>query len=901
MNMLTTSIKLIRGQIRSIATILCIATLFSLAFTLHAHAQQQEISIPADRIEVLQTFPISKSGKLFPREERMRMGDSTQLFRTAEGFDPVAVYANSNPSSFIGYIIFNGSQVNGITRLIADNLSLVGTPPYKIGYVFFVLCNGNPGPVSVRPKIRYYLDNSGSPGTYITGFNFIPINVPNGSCQSLSAKLTVASQFTITSNAMWAAMSFDNAGGATATNEQMNLIGMAFYDPPDLGSSNNNFYLSTGTPGEFTANNPAGSLQTFNSTGGPPDPPDNFGWELRKRVKFAPFARLGTVSQPPSSTVAWTVTLDTSDPADGTQLTGLTPANFALGTSGGASGSITSVLPNGGNNSWTVSANVGAGNGTVTLNIVNDIGLNTALGHTFPISGAPYTIGGGSGGAPGVVISQVYGGGGGASGTYLFDYVELKNASTSPKSLSGMSLYYGSATGQFASSASNAFALPNVTIPPGGHYLVQTSTTGTGGVALPVTPDATTTNLSMSGTSGKIALVAGLPTNTCGASGTPCVLPHFQIVDLVAWGAASNAEGGAPTNGGVAITATQGNVRKGGGCVDTNNNNADFDIVTAPVPRNSTSPASACSILTNTRTPNDYDGDGRTDYVVLRDSNGATAGGFIDWYISMNSNAAMHQVTWGIYDPNTEDLAAADYDGDGKVDIAVWRRSSPYGTFHIILSSNFTLVSDQLGFPTDDPVPGDYNGDGKADVAVLRDEGNGMTGWYYRPGFGADYQAIALAGSGAEAGGDYDGDGIYDPAVFDEGGSPAQFRILLSGGGGLSTRALGEVNDLVVPGDYDGDGKTDPAVARNVSGFWQWTYRPSSGGSDVTDSWGIAPTDMPVPGDYNGDGKWDYAVWRPGTQGEFFVMTPVTRLIFTRPWGLNGDFPLGYGTNVSND
>ena len=48
-----------------------------------------------------------------------------------------------------------------------------------------------------------------------------------------------------------------------------------------------------------------------------------------------------------------------------------------------------------------------------------------------------------------LVLSQVDGGGGGSSGTYLFDYVEIKNISTTPQSLNTLSLYYGSATGNF--------------------------------------------------------------------------------------------------------------------------------------------------------------------------------------------------------------------------------------------------------------------------------------------------------------------------------------------------------------------------------------------------------------------------------------------------------------------
>ncbi len=97
-----------------------------------------------------------------------------------------------------------------------------------------------------------------------------------------------------------------------------------------------------------------------------------------------------------------------------------------------------------------------------------------------------------------LVISQVYGGGGATSGTptYTKDYIEIKNISGTTQSLNGLSLYYGSATGQFASSTSNAFALPDVTVAPGKYYLVELGPVGTTGGPLPVTADASsTTNL----------------------------------------------------------------------------------------------------------------------------------------------------------------------------------------------------------------------------------------------------------------------------------------------------------------------------------------------------------------------------------------------------------------------
>ena len=52
-----------------------------------------------------------------------------------------------------------------------------------------------------------------------------------------------------------------------------------------------------------------------------------------------------------------------------------------------------------------------------------------------------------------LVLSQVYGGGGGSTGTYIYDYVEIKNISNVTQSLTGLSLVYGSATGNFAAAS----------------------------------------------------------------------------------------------------------------------------------------------------------------------------------------------------------------------------------------------------------------------------------------------------------------------------------------------------------------------------------------------------------------------------------------------------------------
>jgi hypothetical protein len=202
-----------------------------------------------------------------------------------------------------------------------------------------------------------------------------------------------------------------------------------------------------------------------------------------------------------------------------------------------------------------------------------------------------------------IVISQVYGGGGATSGTptYINDYVELHNISSVTQSLTGFSIQYGSATGNFAATATNLYAFPaGTSIPAGGYLLIQVGGAGTVGAALPVTPDLITTNLTMSAASGKVALASQATSLACGATATTCTLPSASIIDLVSFGASNNGEGGTTVNNGTALNNTQGAVRKTLGCTETDNNNLDFDVVSAPVPRNSSSAVNLCGAASPT-------------------------------------------------------------------------------------------------------------------------------------------------------------------------------------------------------------------------------------------------------------------------------------------------------------
>jgi hypothetical protein len=185
-----------------------------------------------------------------------------------------------------------------------------------------------------------------------------------------------------------------------------------------------------------------------------------------------------------------------------------------------------------------------------------------------------------------VRISQIYGGGGNTGATYSRDYVELFNSSGSPVNIGGWSLQYGSATGTI-----NLGTCPNcltvipqgATIPAYGYYLIALAQGTVAAPALPVTPDldvpqAAANNLSA--TAGKI----GLKTDAL-AAGTPCS-PQSAFVDLIGWGSTANCFETAPT---APPSNSSMAVRNNGGLIDTDNNSTDFAIVSAAVPRNSSS------------------------------------------------------------------------------------------------------------------------------------------------------------------------------------------------------------------------------------------------------------------------------------------------------------------------
>ena len=223
---------------------------------------------------------------------------------------------------------------------------------------------------------------------------------------------------------------------------------------------------------------------------------------------------------------------------------------------------------------------------------------------------------------------------------------------------------------------------------------------------------------------------------------------------------------------------------------------------------------------TDVLVPADYDGDNRTDFAVWRPENGV-------WYIHQSGDAQVLLVRWGTTTVHpTGGLpdvpVPADYDGDGRTDLGMWRPDT--GEWWVLKSSNDYDQDNALvtrwGKLGDVPVQADYDGDGRADQAVFRTTENR---WYIRESSTGkmSVRVFGLAGLDTLVPADYNGDQKADIAVYRSG----VWYVLSSETGDTETFHLGFNDDVAVPADYDGDGSTDFATYR--SGTW-YVYESSS-------------------------------------------------------------------------
>lgn len=255
---------------------------------------------------------------------------------------------------------------------------------------------------------------------------------------------------------------------------------------------------------------------------------------------------------------------------------------------------------------------------------------------------------------------------------------------------------------------------------------------------------------------------------------------------------------------------------------------------------------------------------------------------------SADDSGAFSALKWGM---EGDVPLSADFDGDGVRDTAVWRPST--GVWYILRSTDGNIDHFTWGMTTqhptgglaDVPVPADFDGDGRADIAVFRPD----TGiWYIlTSSTGYDHRSTVyfqwgqLGDVPVEA--DYDGDGRTDIAVFRPLGN--RWFISQSADGLPRVATFGTSGpDQLVPADYNGDGRAEIAIFREG----EWHMLDLASGSVESTIFGPA-TGTPAPADYDGDGEIDLAVF---DRGNWYIFRSTTGELSTLQFGSDGDLPL---------
>lgn len=266
----------------------------------------------------------------------------------------------------------------------------------------------------------------------------------------------------------------------------------------------------------------------------------------------------------------------------------------------------------------------------------------------------------------------------------------------------------------------------------------------------------------------------------------------------------------------------------------------------------------------------DFNNDGRIDIAATRQSgeivvhlNTSATGG----PITFNAGAAFFS------SPLSTDVASADIDGDGNLDLVVSNNFIASSVLRGVGDGTFApVVLIGIGFSSNQRVAvADFDGDGKTDAAFTNSAGDlrvfQNTSTLGAINFNTPISVATGVGSYGVTVGDFNGDGRSDLAATDSGGNTV--RVFLNASTGAGSFAFGSgtayavgANPLsVAVADVTGDAVADLIVAANGSN----TLHVLAGAGDGTftnaglRNTGTGPSAVAV-GDLDGDGDTDAVV-----------------------------------------
>jgi hypothetical protein len=322
----------------------------------------------------------------------------------------------------------------------------------------------------------------------------------------------------------------------------------------------------------------------------------------------------------------------------------------------------------------------------------------------------------------------------------------------------------------------------------------------------------------------------------------------------------------------------------------------------------------------------DFNGDGRPDIVVINHS--GTASVLLNTtvqYATTPSFATAVTFPVGNY---SNSVAVGDFNGDGRPDIAV----TGLETVSVLMNTTATgattaSFAPQQTFPVTNPeslTVGDFNGDGRLDIAVAAENPEGAVSVLMNttmPGATTAsfaYQQTFAVGNGtlSVAVGYFNADGRPDLITANSYGNSVSvllntttpFQTILpsfSSPQNVSTNIAGEPGSVAV-GDFNGDGRPDLVIANFDNGTVSVLLNTTPIGAttptftETSFSLGSATLqpDSVAVGDFNGDGKPDIVVALGATSapGEVAVLMNTTPAGATIP-SFSGPYVFDVGNN----
>jgi uncharacterized protein (TIGR03382 family) len=182
------------------------------------------------------------------------LGQSVQLGGFADA-GANALYSNIDNFT-AGAVYPGGAALSPLTtNVIMDDVNMTAATNGPAAKVTFSVANANTVATSARIRIRFW-DNSGTgggPGVLVAAFSFNPIAfAPGGSLFFFNPNVALPQN-------MWIGSFFDNSG-TTATAADLNNLGVLTFNPPVIGTSGDQDFL-TAAPSTAPGSNPAGTIR----------------------------------------------------------------------------------------------------------------------------------------------------------------------------------------------------------------------------------------------------------------------------------------------------------------------------------------------------------------------------------------------------------------------------------------------------------------------------------------------------------------------------------------------------------------------------------------------------------------------------------------------------------------